>query len=75
VRTLESCLKRAPSASICLRLSFQSSGNGACALQPPGNVHTVPAFVNKALSGDLDAVDRGDIDKKVKNAKQKLPKK
>jgi len=29
----------------------------------------------KALSGDLDAVDRGDIDKKIRGAKQKLPKK
>jgi tetratricopeptide (TPR) repeat protein len=30
---------------------------------------------NRALSGDGDSIDRGDIDKKVKNAKQKLPKK
>ena len=29
----------------------------------------------KALSGDLDSVDRGDIDKKIRGAKQKLPKK
>ena len=29
----------------------------------------------KALSGDLDSVDRGDIDKKIHGAKQKLPKK
>ena len=28
-----------------------------------------------ALSGDLDSVDRGDIDKKIHGAKQKLPKK
>jgi len=30
---------------------------------------------NKALTGDLDSVDRGDIDKKIRSAKQKLPKK
>ena len=30
---------------------------------------------NKALSGDLDSIDRGDIDKKIRSAKQKLPKK
>ncbi len=29
----------------------------------------------KALSGDLDSVERGDIDKKIRGAKQKLPKK
>lgn len=28
---------------------------------------------NKALTGDLDAIDRGDIDKKIRNARQKLP--
>jgi tetratricopeptide (TPR) repeat protein len=40
-----------------------------------GRVDDAIAAWNKALSGDLDSVDRGDIDKKVKNAKQKLPKK
>jgi tetratricopeptide (TPR) repeat protein len=30
---------------------------------------------NRALSGDNDAIDRGDIDKKIRSAKQKLPKK
>jgi tetratricopeptide (TPR) repeat protein len=30
---------------------------------------------NKALSGDLDSIDRGDIDKKIRTAKQKLPRK
>jgi tetratricopeptide (TPR) repeat protein len=30
---------------------------------------------NKALSGDGDSIDRGDIDKKIRSAKQKLPKK
>lgn len=29
----------------------------------------------KALSGDLDSIDRGDIDKKIRSAKQKLPRK
>lgn len=29
----------------------------------------------KSLSGDLDSVDRGDLDKKIRSAKQKLPKK
>lgn len=29
----------------------------------------------KALSGDLDSIDRGDIDKKIRNAKQKLTRK
>ncbi len=29
----------------------------------------------KALSGDLDSVDRDDIDKKIRTARQKLPKK
>lgn len=28
---------------------------------------------NKALSGDGDSIDRGDIDKKIRNARQKLP--
>ena len=28
----------------------------------------------RALAGDGDSIDRGDIDKKVRNAKQKLPK-
>jgi tetratricopeptide (TPR) repeat protein len=28
---------------------------------------------NKALSGDNDSIDRGDIDRKIKSAKQKLP--
>ena len=40
-----------------------------------GRLDDAIAAWNKALSGDLDAVDRGDIDKKVKNAKQKLPRK
>jgi tetratricopeptide (TPR) repeat protein len=30
---------------------------------------------NRALSGDGDSIDRGDIDKKIRSAKQKLPKK
>ena len=30
---------------------------------------------NKALSGDGDSIDRGDIDKKIRNARQKLPRK
>lgn len=30
---------------------------------------------NKALSGDGDSIDRGDIDKKIRSARQKLPKK
>jgi tetratricopeptide (TPR) repeat protein len=30
---------------------------------------------NKALSGDGDSIDRSDIDKKIRNARQKLPKK
>ncbi|MGE0448130.1 MAG: tetratricopeptide repeat protein [Vicinamibacterales bacterium] len=30
---------------------------------------------NRALSGDGDAIDRGDIDKKIRSARQKLPKK
>jgi tetratricopeptide (TPR) repeat protein len=30
---------------------------------------------NKALSGDGDSIDRGDIDKKIRSAKQKLPRK
>ncbi len=30
---------------------------------------------NKALSGDGDSIDRGDIDKKIRTAKQKLPRK
>jgi tetratricopeptide (TPR) repeat protein len=29
---------------------------------------------NRALSGDGDAIDRGDIDKKIRTARQKLPK-
>jgi tetratricopeptide (TPR) repeat protein len=40
-----------------------------------GRIDDAIAAWNKALSGDLDSVDRGDIDKKVRNAKQKLPKK
>lgn len=30
---------------------------------------------NKALDGDGDAIDRGDIDRKIRSARQKLPKK
>jgi tetratricopeptide (TPR) repeat protein len=30
---------------------------------------------NRALSGDGDSIDRGDIDKKIRSAKQKLPRK
>ncbi len=30
---------------------------------------------NRALTGDLDSIERGDIDKKIRNARQKLPKK
>ncbi len=30
---------------------------------------------NRALSGDGDSIDRGDIDKKIRSARQKLPKK
>jgi tetratricopeptide (TPR) repeat protein len=30
---------------------------------------------NKALSGDGDSIDRGDIDKKIRSARQKLPRK
>jgi tetratricopeptide (TPR) repeat protein len=30
---------------------------------------------NKALSGDGDSIDRGDIDRKIRSAKQKLPRK
>ena len=40
-----------------------------------GRLDDAIAAWNKALSGDLDSVDRGDIDKKVKSAKQKLPRK
>ena len=29
----------------------------------------------RALNGDGDSIDKGDIDKKIKAAKQKLPKK
>jgi len=28
----------------------------------------------RALAGDGDSIDRGDIDKKIRNARQKLPK-
>ncbi|MFN8065771.1 MAG: tetratricopeptide repeat protein [Vicinamibacterales bacterium] len=40
-----------------------------------GRVDDAVAAWSRALSGDLDAVDRGDIDKKIRNARQKLPKK
>jgi len=33
------------------------------------------AAYTRALNGDGDSIDRGDIDKKIKSAKQKLPKK
>ena len=29
---------------------------------------------NRALAGDGDSIDKGDIDKKIKSARQKLPK-
>ena len=29
---------------------------------------------NRALSGDGDSIDKGDIDKKIRSARQKLPK-
>ncbi|MGC4080965.1 MAG: tetratricopeptide repeat protein [Vicinamibacterales bacterium] len=40
-----------------------------------GRFDDAVAAWTKALTGDLDAVDRGDIDKKIRSAKQKLPKK
>lgn len=40
-----------------------------------GRYNDAIAAWTKALSGDLDSVDRGDIDKKIKSARQKLPKK
>jgi tetratricopeptide (TPR) repeat protein len=40
-----------------------------------GRYNDAIAAWNKALSGDGDSIDRGDIDKKIRNAKQKLPKK
>jgi tetratricopeptide (TPR) repeat protein len=40
-----------------------------------GRIDDAIAAWTKALSGDLDSVDRGDIDKKIRSAKQKLPKK
>ena len=30
---------------------------------------------NRALSGDGDSIDRSDIDKKIRSARQKMPKK
>jgi tetratricopeptide (TPR) repeat protein len=40
-----------------------------------GRIDDAIAAWNKALSGDLDSVDRSDIDKKIRSARQKLPKK
>lgn len=40
-----------------------------------GRYNDAIAAWNKALEGDLDSIDRGDIDKKIKSARQKLPKK
>ncbi|MFN7985034.1 MAG: tetratricopeptide repeat protein [Vicinamibacterales bacterium] len=40
-----------------------------------GRYNEAIAAWNKALSGDLDSIDRGDIDKKIRSARQKLPKK
>ncbi|HUR33894.1 MAG TPA: tetratricopeptide repeat protein [Vicinamibacterales bacterium] len=40
-----------------------------------GRIDDAIAAWTKALSGDLDSVDRGDIDKKIRSARQKLPKK
>ena len=40
-----------------------------------GRVEDAIAAWNRALSGDGDSVNRGDIDKKIRSAKQKLPKK
>ena len=40
-----------------------------------GRYNDAIAAWNKALSGDGDAIDRGDIDKKIRSARQKLPRK
>lgn len=40
-----------------------------------GRYNDAIAAWTRALSGDGDSIDRGDIDKKIRNAKQKLPKK
>ncbi len=40
-----------------------------------GRYNDAIAAWDKALSGDGDSIDRGDIDKKIRTARQKLPKK
>ena len=40
-----------------------------------GRYNDAIAAWNKALSGDGDSIDRGDIDKKIRSARQKLPRK
>jgi tetratricopeptide (TPR) repeat protein len=38
-----------------------------------GRFEQAIAAWNRALTGDGDSIDRGDIDKKIRSAKQKLP--
>jgi tetratricopeptide (TPR) repeat protein len=40
-----------------------------------GRFEDAIAAYNRALAGDLDSIDKADIDKKIRSAKQKLPKK
>ena len=50
--------------------AFYNKGNSLEAL---GRYDDAIAAWNRALSGDGDAIDRGDIDRKIRSARQKLP--
>jgi predicted negative regulator of RcsB-dependent stress response len=39
-----------------------------------GRLDDAIAAWNRALGGDSDSIDRADIDKKIRSARQKLPK-
>lgn len=72
---LELALQHLQRAATLLASNSLIQDHYADALFRAGRYDDAIAAWNRALSGDLDAVERSDIDKKIRNARQKLPRK